>query len=94
MAWRGAADLVSKYTHKGDRLYVEGRLRTRSYDDKDGVKRYVTEIVADSIQFLSPRKDEQPQPQTQQQRPAPARQASRQRVDPADITEVSDDLPL
>jgi single-strand DNA-binding protein len=57
VAWRGLAEIASKYITKGRQLYIEGRLRTRSYDDKDGAKKYVTEIVADNIQLLG-RKEE------------------------------------
>ena len=42
--WRGLAETAEKYVHKGDKLYVEGKIRTRSYDDQNGAKRYVTEI--------------------------------------------------
>lgn len=53
--WRKQAELVEKYVHKGDKLYIEGKIHTRSYDDKSGVKRYVVEIYADSIELLSPK---------------------------------------
>jgi len=52
IAWRGLAEFAGKYIQKGKKLYVEGRIKSRSYDDKDGIKRYVTEIYADSIQLL------------------------------------------
>ena len=45
-------DIVEQWVHKGDRLYVEGRIETRSWDDKDGQKKYMTEIIADRIQLL------------------------------------------
>ena len=45
--WRGLAEKAEKLVRKGTMVYVEGRLRSRSYDDKDGIKRYVTEILAD-----------------------------------------------
>ena len=51
--WRGLAETVEKYVHKGDRLYVEGKIRTRSYDDQAGVKRYVTEIFVDNMEMLT-----------------------------------------
>lgn len=51
--WRGLAETVEKFVHKGDRLYVEGSLRTRNYDDQNGVKRYVTEIYVDNMEMLS-----------------------------------------
>lgn len=52
VAWRNTADLISKYTKKGDRIGVCGSVQTRSFDAQDGSKRYVTEIVVDEIEFL------------------------------------------
>jgi single-strand DNA-binding protein len=52
VAWRGLAEIIEKYVKKGDKLYVEGKVKTRSYDDKDGNKRYVTEIMVDNIELL------------------------------------------
>ncbi|MFV0506016.1 MAG: single-stranded DNA-binding protein [Bacteroidales bacterium] len=57
VAWRALADITEKYIHKGSQLYIEGRLRTRSYDDKDGVKKYRTEIFADTIRLLGKKED-------------------------------------
>ena len=51
--WRGRAEVCGKYLKKGNKVAVVGRLQTRSYDDKDGVKRYVTDIVADEVEFFS-----------------------------------------
>jgi single-strand DNA-binding protein len=53
--WRGLAEVAEKYVHKGDKLYIEGKIRTRSYDDQNGVKRYVVEIFADNMEMLSVR---------------------------------------
>lgn len=50
--WRGLAEVAQKYLHKGDMVYVEGKLRTRSWE-KDGVTRYTTEIIADNMNMLS-----------------------------------------
>jgi len=50
--WRGLAKVVEQYVKKGDRLYLEGRIRTRSWDDKDGNKRYTTEIYVDNMEML------------------------------------------
>ena len=55
--FRGLAKVVEKYVHKGDKLYVEGRIRYRSYDDQKGIKQYVTEIYADNMEMLSPRQN-------------------------------------
>ena len=53
--YRGLAKVVEKYVHKGDKLYVEGRIRYRSYDDQKGIRQYVTEIIADNMEMLSPK---------------------------------------
>jgi single-strand DNA-binding protein len=53
VVWGPQAEIAQKYIRKGILLYVEGRLRSRSYDDKDGVKKYVTEIVCDNFRMLS-----------------------------------------
>ncbi len=53
--WRGLAETVEKYVKKGDKLYIEGKIHSRSYDDRNGVKRYVTEIWADAMEMLTPR---------------------------------------
>lgn len=55
IAWRQLADLCGKYLTKGRKVAVTGELQTRTYDAKDGTKRYVTEISADEIEFLTPR---------------------------------------
>lgn len=55
MAWRGLAKIVEKYVHKGDKLYIEGRIRYRSYDDQKGQRRFVTEILAENMELLTPR---------------------------------------
>ncbi|MGN1338622.1 MAG: single-stranded DNA-binding protein [Candidatus Coprovivens sp.] len=53
VAWRKQAENISKYCTKGSQVAVEGRIQTRSYDAQDGTKRYVTEIIADNVTFLS-----------------------------------------
>lgn len=57
VVWRKLAEVVEKYVKKGSQLYIEGKLRNRSYDDKDGVKRYVSEIQVDVLQMLGRRGD-------------------------------------
>ncbi|WP_372950692.1 single-stranded DNA-binding protein [Mariniphaga sp.] len=59
VVWRGLADVTEKYVTKGRQLYIEGKIRTRSWDDKEGNKRYTTEIVADVLQLLGSRPDNQ-----------------------------------
>lgn len=53
--WRGLAEIVEKYVHKGDKLYIEGQIHSRSYDDRNGIKRHVVEIWADSLELLTPK---------------------------------------
>jgi single-strand DNA-binding protein len=55
--WRGLADLAQKYLHKGSLVYIEGRLKTRSWEDKDGNKKFATEIVGDNLIMLEKRND-------------------------------------
>lgn len=53
--WRDLAKIAEKYIHKGDKLYVEGRIRYRFYDDKNGQRRFVAEIYADNMELLTSR---------------------------------------
>ena len=55
VAWRQLGELCGKYLAKGRKVSVVGEIQTRSYDAKDGTKRYITEIVADEVEFLTPR---------------------------------------
>ena len=55
--WRGLAELADKYLVKGSMVYIEGKIKTRHYDDKEGVKKYVTEIVADNMIMLDKKSD-------------------------------------
>lgn len=87
-AWRATADLVEKYVRKGSLLYVEGRLRTRSWTDKTGVQKSATEIVADNIQFLG----RQPQSGAENSTSAPT--APKTPPTMPEIDTVDDDLPF
>lgn len=57
VAWRNSADLAEKFIRKGTQIYIEGKLRTRSWTDQQGVKKYTTEVVVDNIQLLGRRGD-------------------------------------
>lgn len=91
VVWRNQADVVEKYVKKGTQLYIEGRLRTRSWDDQNGNKRYVTEIVADTLQLLGRKPEGQSQGGYgqaqqggyQQQAPSYQQQAQQQSYAPA-----------
>ena len=82
--WRGLAQTAEKYVHKGDKLYIEGKIRSRSYDDQNGVKRSIVEIFADNMEMLTPRGTSQPQVA------APVQQPVQQPV----ADNPSDDLPF
>ena len=77
----GLAQTVEKYVHKGDKLYVEGKIFTRSYDDQSGIKRYITEIYVDEMEMLTPKSNQSapaaPQPAPASVQPAaPTQQAA------------------
>ena len=55
--WRGLAEIAEKFLRKGNQVYIEGKIRTRSWDDKDGIKRYTTEILGDNLTMLGGRKE-------------------------------------
>lgn len=55
VVWAGLAEICGKYLSKGKQVYIEGRIQNRSYDDRDGNKRYITEIVANEMQMLGGR---------------------------------------
>lgn len=59
-AWEKLAELCARYLDKGSKVFVSGELRNRSYEAKDGTKRYVTEIIANEVEFLSPKTDTAP----------------------------------
>lgn len=82
--WRGLAQTAEKYVRKGDKLYIEGKIRSRSYDDQNGIKRNIVEIFADNMEMLTPRGASQPQPTASVQ---PSAQ-------PAATESSSDDLPF
>lgn len=76
--WRKLAETVEKYVHKGDKLYIEGKIQTRSWEDKNGIKRFTTEIYADAMEMLTPRSQSSanntpaPAPAATDATPAPA----------------------
>jgi len=55
--WRGLAEIAEKFLHKGKLVYIEGKIRTRSYEDRENIKRYTTEIVADNFTMLGRKSD-------------------------------------
>ena len=90
VVWRGLAKVVEQYVKKGDRLYLEGRIRTRSWDDKDGNKRYTTEIYVDNMEMLGGTRG-----QAAAQGSQPAMTEAPQTVNEPDFSQPEeDDLPF
>ena len=58
VVWRNTADVVEKYVRKGSQLYIEGKLRTRSWDDQNGQKHYATDIIAEEINFAESKRSD------------------------------------
>ena len=83
VAWKGTAEFISRYFSKGRMAVVDGRLQTRSYEDKNGNKRKAVEVVADSVYFADSRKDGDSTP------PPAAYEAPASK--PGEFTELSDD---
>jgi single-strand DNA-binding protein len=85
--WRGLAELAQKYLHKGSLVYIEGRLRTRNWDDKEGHRKFATEVVGDNLIMLDKRTDGTTQTDTTHSENLGSHDAP-----PAD-SDVSQDLP-
>lgn len=84
--WRNRAELAEKYLTKGSQVYVEGRLQTRQWEDKEGNKRYTTEIVCDVLNFVGARPD--------QGQSGPPSGGSGENPPAADMAPEDDDLPF
>ena len=99
VAYRRTAEIIGQYTRKGSKLYVEGKLQTRKWSDQNGVDRYTTEIIADSVQLLDSRRDDQSGQQGyqqqgyQQQRPQPPRHPQDGNPPPTQDS-FDDDIPF
>ncbi|HZM13998.1 MAG TPA: single-stranded DNA-binding protein [Bacteroidales bacterium] len=105
VAWRRLAELAENYIRKGSQILVEGKIRYRSYDDRDGNKKYIVEIEADTIQLLGRKQDSQGQqaasgqqmPNNSGSYPAPSQPSGPSDNDISqDLTarETADDLPF
>jgi len=91
VAWRGLAELSEKYLKKGKQLYVEGKLRTRSWDDKDGNKKYMTEVIADNFVLLGKKEGDTGGESAQ---PKEAQPAGMEQAPTPDQIPIDDDLPF
>ena len=91
VVWRDLAERTEKYVRKGRLLYIEGKLRYSSYDDKDGIKRYVTEIFADAMRLVDSKTDGAQTASSQQ--PVP-QNVTMPPIETTDLDAVPDDLPF
>ena len=87
------AKIVEQYVHKGDKIYVEGRLRNRSYDDKRGIRHQYTEIEVENMELLTQRSFSQTQSQTQQQ-PQTSQQTQQRQQQQQQDADDNDKLPF
>lgn len=94
VAWRGTAEFVEKYVKKGSQLFIEGKIKTRSYDDKSGNKRYITEIYADSLQLLGRRPDNNGGENRQHEQPVQEPAVAATPFDGGASDSPADDLPF
>lgn len=100
VAWRGLAEIAEKYVKKGTQVYIEGKIQSRSYTDKDGIKRYAYEILADNMQLLGRKSggDEAPAPSAPAKKAAskPAKADNSAPFDAEPIAQAGpeDDLPF
>lgn len=86
LLYRRLAKIVERYVHKGDKIYVEGRIRYRNYDDQRGMKRNVTEILAENLELLTPKPaTNTQQPASNVQQPSPNTQQPSPVADNSDI---------
>lgn len=90
--WERLAELCERHLHKGSLIYIEGSIRTRSWDDKDGVKHYATEIDGKALQLLEKRENDSTAPSAQSN--APQGPKNRQPYSNEDLTPKDDDLPF
>ncbi len=89
VVWRGLAEVAEKYVRKGSQLYIEGKLRTRSWEDQNNIRRYTTEIYVDSMELLGRREGQSPSVQSQ-----PASAAQPQSVQPSAENSDNEGLPF
>lgn len=87
------ADVIEKYVHKGDKLYLECKLRTRDYDDSKGVKHYITEVFVDYMEMLSVKPQQAPPPQPYPQQSTNQNQSAGNECPPPPPP-TKDDLPF
>ncbi len=87
VAWGKTAEICNQYLTKGSPVFIEGRLQTRSWDDKNGVKRYTTEIIASNIQFL-PRSTSQATTNSYAQQSSDISSASSESFDNSSLADI------
>ncbi len=91
VSWRGLAEICGKYLKKGSKVGVSGSIQNRSYEGTDGKKHYIVEIIADEVQFLSTKKEDETI--DDQQTPVPAKKPVKI-SDLQEIEDEDDDLPF
>ena len=85
IVWGKQAENANEYLQKGRSVYIEGRIQNRSYEDKDGNKRYISEVVAQTVQYLGSKGDQSNTNKRSQQQPSDT---------PPEVSSDDDDLPF
>lgn len=92
VCWRNLAEMVEKYVHKGTQVYIEGKIRSRSWEDQNGQKRYATEVIADTLRLLGRKPDQAAEGNNAHYTPTPKPAAP---ADPLEgVGDPLDDLPF
>ena len=91
--WRKLGETVEKFVHKGDKLYVEGKIQSRTYDDRQGIRHQIVEIMADNMEMLSPRREGSPAASGSTQQPV-ANQSAAHDQTVVSPQENNDEMPF
>lgn len=98
VVWRGLAEIAEQYLHKGSQVYIEGKIRTRSFDGKDGQKKYITEVQADNLVLVGGRKENSTEngtsPPSNNTYSHPSQTIVPPMVEPTGQPQADDDLPF
>ena len=89
VVWRNLAEIAEKYVRKGSLLYIEGKIQSRSYDDKDGIKRYTIDVVADTIQLVGSKPEGGQSISAENQKDTAVSS-----IESTDLEQAKDDLPF
>jgi len=91
VAWDKQAEIIKEYVKKGSKLFIEGKISNRSYEDKEGIKRYVSEVVVNNFKFLDAKNDK---PKVEDDKPEPEEESLPVKDKEKKLADDDDDLPF